>query len=164
MDLLKRSFPLAIRESDENTLSGYAFKFSETADGFLGKERFAKALSVEFATDCFLMRDHDPRRLLGRLGQNLSINTDSEGLKFNLEKLPDTELARETKTLVKSKILTGASVGFQPLDEKREDGVTVYTKIKLYEISLVPRPYFESSQVRENKTLKYKALPPELYL
>ena len=161
--MLKRSFVFKSEEGDN--LAGYAFRFSETADGFFGKERFSPDLQVEYADPCLLLRDHNPERLLARQGQNFQIRTDKEGLYFSAT-LPQTDLAKETQTLIKSKILNGASVGFEPITERTDDQVNVFEKIKLYEISLVPRPYYSSSEVaaRHNKTLKHRVLPPELYL
>lgn len=161
--MLKRSFVFRSEEGD--ALAGYAFRFSEVADGFYGKERFSPGLEVDFAEPCLLLRDHNPERLLARQGQNFKIKTDKEGLYFSAT-LPQTALATETKTLIKDKILNGASVGFESVQERMDNKVKVFEKIKLYEISLVPRPYYSSSEVsaRQNKTLKHRVLPPELYL
>ena len=162
--MLKRSFTLHIKSAGE--LSGYAFKYSETASGFYGEERFSPSLKVEYAEPCLLLRDHNPERLLARKGQNLSIKTDESGLYFEVSKLPETLLAKETKTLIKDQVLTGASVGFMPTKERKDGKVNVFENIRLYEISIVPSPYYTSSKVdaRHNPTLKHRLLPPELYL
>ena len=163
--MLKRSFVFHRQAGQDDALSGYAFKYSETADGFFGKERFSPDLQVELNKDVFLFRDHDSSRLLGKVGQNMEIKTDKTGLYFRVSPLPDTELAKETKELVSKGILGGASVGFGVISERTEDKVNVFEKIKLYEISLTPRPYYQSSEVEaRNDNLKAKLKPPELYL
>ena len=166
MKILKRSYKLRVKEGEDNSLTGYAFRFNETADGWYGKERFSPELEVELDPECFLLRDHSTERLLGRVGKNMEVKTDSEGLFFKVSPLPDTALAKETKTLIKDGLLSGASVAFSVVTDRTEDKVTVFEKIKLYEISLVPRPYYKSSEIeaRQNPTLKNRILPPELYL
>ena len=162
--MLKRSFVFHRQAGQDDALSGYAFKYSETADGFFGKERFAPDLQVELNKDVFLFRDHDSSRLLGKVGKNMQVKTDNTGLYFRVAPLPDTELARETKELVSKGILTGASVGFSVLTENLKDGVNIFEKIKLYEISLTPRPYYKSSEVEARNKKDKQPLPPEYYL
>ena len=162
--MIKRSFRLELREKAKG-LIGYAFKFSETADYFGLAERFDPALELELnPTGCFLFRDHNPERVLARAGQNLEFETDKTGLLFRAGYL-DTGLWKETRELVAKGVLTGVSVGFQSLTERKQDDVLVYQKIRLFEVSIVNWPAYKSSEVqaRENKTLKHKDLPPELF-
>lgn len=165
-NILKRSFNFHNRK-ESDSIEGYAFKFNEVADGWFGKEKFSPDLKVEIDQDCFLFRDHNPERLLGKVGKNMSIKTDNVGLFFRVDPLPNTELAKETKELVSKGLLTGASVGFSVMTERLEDSVNIYEKIKLYEISIVSRPYYKSSEVESRKQpepKKEKELkPPELY-
>jgi len=161
--MIKRSFEF--RQAGSDTLSGYAFKFSETADGFFGKERFDPKLKVKFNDRCFLFRDHNPERLLGKLNKNLEMKTDNVGLHFRVTKLPDTDLAKDTITLVKDEILTGCSVGFKSLSERQDQNIRVFEEIEVFEISLVPRPYYSSSEVEARNELpegQMKLKPPEL--
>ena len=97
-----------------------------------------KTWQVEIHPRCSLLRDHDSSQVLARVGANMTVKTDAEGLYFSVSKLPDTQLARETKELVKTGVLSGASVGFQVITERTENKVNVFEAIiKLYEISLV---------------------------
>ena len=124
-----------------------------------------KTWQVEIHPRCSLLRDHDSSQVLARVGANMTVKTDAEGLYFSVSKLPDTQLARETKELVKTGVLSGASVGFQVITERTENKVNVFEHIKLYEISLVVYPYYESSEVEaRNKKIDFKPKPPELYL
>lgn len=162
--MLKRNFVFHRQAGQDDALSGYAFKYSETADGFFGKERFSPDLKVELNKNVFLFRDHNPERILGKVGQNMEIKTDKTGLYFRVSPLPNTELAKETRELVSKGILSGASVGFSVITDRTEDKVNVFEKIKLYEISLTPRPYYQSSEVAARDNLNLKLKPPELYL
>ena len=114
----------------------------------------------------FLLRAHDDRLILGKSGENLTFETTSEGLKFMSKKI-DTELWRETRELIKQKILRGVSVGFRSLKEELQGKVLIYKEIALHEISLLIAPAYESSSLaarqRKNKTLKNKDLPPECF-
>ena len=164
--MLKRSFILRMEPDDKNdsAMRGYAFKYNEVADGYYGKERFSEDLEVIEDKRVFMLRDHDPSKMLGRSGVNLEIKTDDQGLMFDLKNLPDTELAKETRELIKKGILDGASVGFMPEKERDENGMKVFESIKLYEISIVGRPYYDSSEVesRHNK-INSKIKPPVFY-
>ena len=162
--MLKRSFEFKQSDIEGAALSGYAFKYSEIAEGWYGKERFSSDLKVNFNERCFLFRDHNPERLLARLGKNLEMKQDDIGLFFQVNELPETELARETRELCKKGIITGASVGFLSISERIEKEIRVFEEIEVFEVSLVPRPYYESSEVtaRDNKEPEFKPLPPEI--
>lgn len=164
--MIKRNFKFENRADDNSALQGYAFLFSETAEGWLGKERFSPDLQVEIHPRCSLLRDHDSSKVLARVGANMSVKTDDQGLYFSVSKLPDTQLARETESLVKTGVLSGASVGFTVITERTENKINVFESIKLYEISLVVFPYYESSEVRdrESATKGESLWPPEILL
>ena len=162
--MIKRSFELKADSDKESALRGCAFRFSEVADGFFGKEKFSEDLEVKMAdSGVFLLRDHDHGKLLGREGVNLKVKTEKSGLYFELKSWPDTELAKETRELVKDKILNGASVGFRAEKETIENEIRVFNKIMLYEISLVSRAYYQSSKVEARKESEGECLPPEMF-
>ena len=161
--MLKRCFQFLNRADDKSVLKGYAFKFSEVAEGWLGKERFSPTLEIEYNSRCLLLYQHNVNMPLARLGANMDIEKKQDGLFFSVSKLPDTQLARECKELVKIGALSGVSVGFNVISERTEDKVNVFEKIKLFELSLVSFPYYSSSEVR-NKPLKNSPKPPEFYL
>ena len=153
---------LKIREKDGPVLSGYGFSFNEiTEDGCFGRERFAPDVQIDFPKKTFLLRDHDKSKVLARRGKNLTIEKDKEGLFFEVDKLPNTALANETRELIKEGIIQDVSVGFVDIDSEVKDNVRTYKHIELYELSILPAGYFESGQVSARS--KEKApLPPEL--
>ena len=161
-----RSFKpdLKIREKDGPVLSGYGFQFNETtADGCFGKERFSKDVLIEYPSRCFLLRDHDKSKILARRGKNLSCEIDDQGLFFEVSKLPNTPLAQETRELIREGLIQDVSVGFESLKESREKDTTVYEKIRLHEISILPSGYFETGKVSARERSKDFFYPPELF-
>lgn len=165
----KRSFKpdLKTRTEDKEgpALSGYGFSFSEiTEDGVFGKECFAPDVKIDFPKKCFLLRDHDRSKVLARKDKNLTIKKDKHGLFFECQKLPKTNLASETRELIKEGIIEDVSVGFIDKDSEVKDNVRTYKHIELHEISLLPYGYYESGQVsaRDKDKKKDKPLPPEL--
>ena len=160
-----RSFKpdLQIREKEgQPVLSGYGFQFSETTpDGCFGKERFSKDIEIDFPDRCFLLRDHDKSKVLARRGKNLKIEKDRDGLFFEVDKLPDTALAKETRELVKGGIIGDVSIGFESLNESKEKDITVYNSIRLHEISILPWGYFKTGQVSAREKDKTFYYPPE---
>ena len=168
MDILRRQFNIIAREDDNSVMGGYAFRFGEVFNSPFGKEQFSPALKMELNKDVYLLRDHDPGKILAKAGQNMAVGLDKTGLYFSVSELPKTELSRETAELVKRGILSGASVGFRALSESIENKINTFKKIMLYEVSIVGRPAYQSSKVtarsKENKTLKNKQLPPECFI
>ena len=159
----------------QSLLSGFAFKFNEIAEIWGGSERMSEDMKIRIDPDALLLRGHNPDKILGKVGKNLSFEDHAEGLRFKISKLPDTELGRETKQLIKEGLLDGVSIGFIPNETRVEDGVTIQDDIKLVEISLVSRPAYESGRIdraklifetkkpyKKVKKLDKKPLPPEV--
>ena len=160
--MLKRSFKFSLRD-DGPGISGYAFKFSETINYMGQLERFSPDLKVDMNTSgTFLFRDHNPERVLARAPDTLNFKTDDEGLLFNATAL-DTELWKETRELVSKGVLNGASVGFSSTKDRKEKDTLIYERIKLYEVSLVTWPAYQSSEVKSRAKAKHP-WPPEIIL
>ena len=158
----KRACKAEFRSSDTGPeLFGRMFSFSETPDGHYGKERFDKNCRFDFSKRVFLLRGHDPERILGRRGKNLSFRKDSEGLNFEVSRLPDTPLGKETRTLVKEGLLDGASVGFFEKKSRMDGDIKVFEDVRIAEVSLVANPYYESSSVAA-RSKDIELLPPDL--
>ena len=160
--MLKRSFPFH-RRGDSPGIQGYAFRFSEVVEYMGQLERFSPDLKVDMnSSGTFLFRDHNPERVLARVPDTLRFKTDKEGLLFEADYL-DTELWKETRELVDRGVLNGASVGFSSSKERMDKDTLIYEQIKLYEVSLVTWPAYESSEVKARAKGK-RAWPPEVLL
>lgn len=160
--MLKRSFKFDQREVDSK-IKGYAFRFSETISYMGQLERFSPDLNFDLNSGgVFLLRDHNPGRVLARVGANLKFEIDKEGLLFEADYL-DTELWRESRELIKKGVLNGASVGFSSIKERMQDNTLVYERIKLFEVSIVSWPAYSSSEVNARKK-SLSAWPPEIIL
>lgn len=145
-------------------LEGLAFDYEVSEDGVYGKECFARDIKINYPSKCFLLRDHDKGKVLARLGRNLKIDKNKEGLHFEVSKLPKTPLSEETRELVKEGIIGDVSIGF--IDNKSEvkNDIRTFKEITLHELSILPWGYHEGAQVtaRENKEKIY--YPPEVLL
>ena len=158
-----KSAKLEIRTGEGPVLSGYGFAFNETTeDGVYGRERFSPDCQIDFPKKCFLLRDHDRSKVLGRRGKNLTIEKDSKGLVFSVDKLPKTPLAEETRELIKQGIIEDVSVGFIDKDSEVKNHVRTFNHIELHEISILPNGYYETGQVSARENKETKPLPPEL--
>lgn len=163
-NILKRSFEL--RESKEGKgIYGYAFRFNEIIDFFGSKETFSPDLTFEtYNQGCYLLLNHNPERVLAKTPKTLRFSVDSQGLRFDADFI-NTPAWIETMELVKKSVLEKASVGFSVIKEKynREKDLTTYTAIKLYEVSLVTWPAYQSSEVNPRHKVKSpRPRPPEL--
>lgn len=162
--MIKRSFRFSTHEGSKG-ISGYAFRFNETIEYMGNLERFSENLKVDVNdSGTYLFRDHNPERVLARVPANLRFETDKEGLLFEADFI-DTPLWKETQELVRTGVLNGASVGFSSTEDRQDNDTLVYQRIKLYEVSLVTWPAYQSSEVTSRaKEKTHWPRPPELIL
>lgn len=154
-----RAMKLRSEPEKDQALSGYAFRFDEIAEVY-GGERMDPEMEIHIDPDTFLLRGHDPDKILGKVGKNLSFENKEDGLFFRVSKMPDTELGRETSELIKMGILDGVSIGFMENRSRTdEDGINVMEDIKIMEISLVSRPAYESGRLDRAKLVMEKKKP-----
>ena len=160
----KRSFntkPEVRGDTAAPALEGYAFEFDVVSeDGVFGKEKFTRDCSISFGKKAFILRDHDQKMILGRRGKNCTIEADSKGLSFKVAKLPNTQYARDTAELIRSGIIEDSSVCFEDLKSDIKDGVRVFKKIRVHEISVLGHGYHDSSSVSARAKAS-EPLPPE---
>ena len=138
------------------TIRGYAVVFDDIytyKDFFTGEdwqERVDKnAFEGVNLENVLHLRDHDYSRVLGRTGKNTRIEIDEVGLFFETV-LPDTELAKETYTLIEAEICDQCSFGFTIKEYKRnlDDKIDTIMKIdQLFEITITPIPAYKSTVV-----------------
>lgn len=133
--------------NDEGSFTGYAAKWGvlyPVAGMF--RERFMPN-SMNFSEDVHFLRSHDFDKVLGRKGKNMTLESDSEGLRV-IASLPDTTLGIDTFKDVQSGRMDQMSHYFQveengeEWDMKPEDGglpIRTITAAKIVEVSLVAR-------------------------
>lgn len=147
-------------EIDNMIVEGYALKWGQdsnpiyTVDSFF-VENFAKgALNETLQNDeQLVLYGHEMNNVLGRTSSGTAeLKADDIGLYLTVD-LPNTTLGRDVFQLVKRGDIAGMSVGFIAEDDNWEqvDGVIKRTinKAKLVEVSLVPLPAYDSSEVSE---------------
>jgi HK97 family phage prohead protease len=158
-----RSGPLVAARSTSSTspgrLGGYVALW-ESLSGDLGGFRekisrgaFSRTLADAKAgqADVLAFVEHDSRAVLGRLvAKNFELVEDGNGLRFTLT-LPDTQLARDTLTLVRSGVLRGCSFAFAVVrdswDKESTGSVRTLKDIRLFECSIVSTPAYAKTSV-----------------
>jgi HK97 family phage prohead protease len=162
------ALPVELRAAGEgddaprNRLEGYAAKFNAEShplsdwmdDSFVEVIRpgaFARTLRER--PDIRALYNHDTSIVLGRTKNgSLRLSEDDTGLRFECE-LPDTQAARDVRSLVDGGYVDGCSFGFLVVEDevlKRADGSTLRTlvDVELYEISpAVAFPAYEDTEV-----------------
>ena len=78
----------------------------------------------------------------------VSFDDDDDGYRITA-KISDTERGREVLTLLRDRVLSKMSVGFEPIEHEERDGVTVRTKVRLREVSIVPFPAYDGATVEQ---------------
>jgi len=148
-------------ERVERVLRGYAILFNvETTvhdywAGEITEVILPSALEGVNLDNLYLIRSHDPDKVLGRNGVNMRIDVDETGLFFEC-KVPDTQIGRDTYTEVETGLIDGMSFGFVSSDrinpETKKRTITHFDE--LFEISTTPFPYYkETSVIAQSKQL-----------
>ena len=98
--------------------------------------------------------NHDPSKLLARSkAGTLKLSTDSTGLYFEIEKLPNTSYANDLRELVTRGDLDGMSFGFVPGEDtwsRAPDGTQIRTHQSvesLLDVSVVTYPAYDGTDV-----------------
>jgi len=148
--------------SSPKKLEGYAYKWGDKgfADGM--PETIQKgAFQGGMNEDTMLYMNHDPKKILGRLGKNMSLEEDDVGLKFEVE-LPDTQEAKDAHELVKAGIIDGVSVGMDDFKEEFEGDMRIIKSARLGEISITQKPVYKETEVMARQKGD-RLYPPEVY-
>ncbi len=107
--------------SDGKTISGYAARYNILSGpipsgGQTFRERIkpgAFRSAVDSNQDVTMLVNHDMDKLLGRTASGTLVLRDTpSGLQFSCQ-MPDTQLARDTHTMIKRGDLNGCSFGFR---------------------------------------------------
>lgn len=141
-------------DEKRHLLSGYAIVFNSPSEnmGFI-ETVGSHALDDVDLSNVFALYNHDFNNVLGKTGKNLTLNVDEKGLSFSLELLPSDEHIFE---LVKDGIINKMSFGFiVDKDNWQDETHRTILKIKeLQEISLVPLPAYEGTDITAKRSLE----------
>jgi len=157
MDALSRSYTteLEVRsDGDGRTIQGIVVPYGQTAKVSDGgpsyQERFQRGAFSKYLSekpvDRFALRllsQHDANRPLGRA---VDMAETDAGLLGSF-RVSDTAHGRDQLELVRDGVLGAFSVGFVPLQAKRDGSITVRTEVALREVSLVTFPAYEGAVV-----------------
>lgn len=141
-------------EKTKRIVRGYAVLFNvETTvyDYWYGEIKeviLPSALDGVDFKNLYLIRDHDTRLMLGKVGVNMRVEVDETGLFFECE-LPDTQIGRDTFTEIEMGLIDGMSFGAYLSDpvnpETKKRTITHFDE--LFEISITPFPAYKEASV-----------------
>lgn len=134
-----------VKEEADRTVRGIAVPFGEITENYGYRERFAPEAFAD-AEPVQIFFNHDSTST--PIGKVQTYEVTEQGLEV-VAKLSSTEKATEVHTLLKEGILDSFSIGVRPIESFDEDGVTVWTKAELFEISVVNRPAFKTARINE---------------
>lgn len=155
--------------ADNGKLRGYAAVYDVPTDKqsqFSGTETIARGAFDQVLTDDVLFTiDHNPSLLLGRTSSGtLRLASDNHGLAFELD-LPDTQLGRDTREMVKRGDLHGASFTAQmdPATIKRTDTGVVHQRfIRLVDCCVTAMPAYVETDVAARSAASGQSLRAQL--
>ena len=116
-------------------------------------ERVARgAFDSSLGSNISLLVGHDSRDLLANTKSGLlQLRSDQHGLAFEVS-LPDTQLARSTRSLVDAGVLSEMSFGFNVISDSWSGNTRTLNQVRLIEISVVSEGAYPQSRV-EARTL-----------
>jgi len=155
-----------VREEGERKkliLRGYPILFNVEAtvyDYWVGEYKeiiLPTALDGVDLSGVYLLRSHDPDKVLGKNGVNMRLEVDETGLFFECELL-DTQIARDTYAEVDAGLIDGMSFGCYLSDQINETTMTrTVTHIdELVEITITPFPAYKETSVVAKRAAERK--------
>lgn len=129
---------------EKREISGLAAPYGETVIREGRKVRFEKGMFGD-VSETHLYFNHEEGLPIGKV---FHIEDTDEGLKIKA-RISRTAKGDEVYTLLRDGVLQKFSVGFIGREQRQEDDTTVWTKVDLHEVSVVPRPAFKSAAIAE---------------
>jgi HK97 family phage prohead protease len=167
------SQPVEYRQADEGArLSGYAAIFdspTEIAGMFreiVAPGAFAKAVADD---DVRALFNHDANFVLGRTtSRTLRLTEDATGLRYDVDP-PDTQWARDLMVSVQRGDVSQSSFAFEVLEDEWSYGTRgemptrTIRAVKLYDVSPVTYPAYESTTVSARSRELSAGIPDDLW-
>lgn len=148
MEQFTHTFAVEMADPEERTISGLAAPYNETIVHNGRSVRFSAGMFGENALrgDVHLQYGHDGEMPIGRV---IEAKETPAGLRIKA-RLTTTPKANDVYTMLKDGTLKNFSVGFVGRESQQdEDGTQIWTKVDLHEVSVVPRPAFQSAAITE---------------
>jgi len=142
---------LEIGAEAEGTFRGYCSIFGVTDSYNTKFERGAFRKTISDSDTRPLLAGHDPHQIIGIV----KLAEDQRGLVAEGQLNLDVARAREIRSLMLQKAISGMSIGFIPRRWRDlEDGTTVFDEVELIEVSLTPFPAQKFARVEDVRSLK----------
>ena len=141
-------FEIRNQDTEERTLSAIAVPYNETINVGGIQERFERG-AISSVENVKLFYGHtDPIGLVTK-------GEETEDGYLIEARISDTDKGNEVLTLMRDGVLNKMSVGFNPVKDRKEEGVIVREQVALREVSVVAFPAYQNSDVlsvREEET------------
>lgn len=141
---------------DERTVSGLGVPYGVVIEHLFGRETFDPG-SIEGADTAVILWQHNRDEPIGRV----TSTEDGEDGTTITARLSTTARAEEALTLTRDGVVTGISIGFEPLeyriehDDETGEETLHWTRVIAREFSLVTFPAYDTARTRSTLT------PPE---
>lgn len=133
--MIRLSAPVTLSpDTESRTIEGMAVHFDQVIQASTGPVMFLAGSLPTEGTPPKLLRDHDPSQPLGLVTERWDT---PDGVAFRA-KISATAAGDEALTLAADGVLDSVSVGVQPVDFIRQDGVMVVAAGAWMELSLLP--------------------------
>jgi len=136
-----REFEVRETATATREFEGIAVPFGQVANVGGYKESFARG-SVDAEGAILYWRHEEP----------IGVITSGENMEdgFHIKaRISETSLGNDAYTLLRDGVVNKLSVGFEPIEHREEKGVTVRTKVRVREVSLVPFPAYAGAEIQE---------------
>jgi uncharacterized protein len=143
LNLETRDFELRLEDAEERTVTGLAVPYGEGADiGGKYIERFVPG-AIENVDDVKLFWNHE--QIIGHVVEGRETEAGYE----IVGKIASTTLGNDVLELIRTGSVDKFSVGFIPVEEKRDGNVITRTKVALKEVSAVIWPAFAGAAITQ---------------
>lgn len=160
---MKRVYAFEVKQFEEQQnkviFEGYASVFDnvDMYNDIVRRGAFKKSLEGRKRPIPLLLEHEHP------IGKTIAITEDAKGLKVVGEILIDIEEGRKAYRLLSEGVLTGMSIGYEPVKYHYEADKRVLDEVKLWEVSLVVFPANLEAQVEQivavKKVVPFQDLP-----
>ena len=155
-----RSFASEPKLNEAGRIEGYAIVYNQLSKpmAFPSTGKFREIINVGAASESLrnspdlpMLYNHKPDDILGRTSSGtLQLREDATGIFFSLD-IPDTQLGRDVRTLVKRGDIRGASFhitvpqGGDSWTNSKDGRIRTVNKLAIGEVSLTPFPAYEQT-------------------